>query len=116
MQYWEEEIARYRADEKGYAYAEDINNYCTELKGVEEEIKLALTRTDDELREVTGAMKRDMIDSADAQEGESRREWRGNWDGSCTSDVGGGECKDTKIKPDGAGEKSKIKRKVRDRV
>ena len=41
MQWWEEDIARYRADQKGYAYAKDINNYYAELKGVEDEIKAA---------------------------------------------------------------------------
>ena len=44
MQWWEEDIARYRADKKGYAYAKDANNYYAELKGVEEEIKVALER------------------------------------------------------------------------
>ena len=42
MQLWGEDIARYRADKKEYAYAKDINNYYAELKGVEDEIKLAL--------------------------------------------------------------------------
>ena len=44
MQWWEEKIARHRADKKGYAQAKDINNYYVELKGVEDEIKLALER------------------------------------------------------------------------
>ena len=50
IRYWEEQIAQYRADLKGYAYAQDRSNYCTELKEVEEEIKLALRQSDDEIR------------------------------------------------------------------
>ena len=46
MRYREEDIARYRADKKGYTYAKDKNNYYTELKGVEEEIKIALDEID----------------------------------------------------------------------
>ena len=42
MQWWEEVIARYRADKKYDKY--DINNYYAELKGVEDEIKAALER------------------------------------------------------------------------
>ena len=39
MRYWEEQIAQYRADQKGYEYAKDKANYYAELKGVEGEIK-----------------------------------------------------------------------------
>ena len=38
MQWWKKDIARYRADQKGYAYAKIINNYYAELKGVGDEI------------------------------------------------------------------------------
>ena len=46
MRYWEEDIARYRADKKGYTYAKNKNNYYAELKGAEKEIKIALDGTD----------------------------------------------------------------------
>ena len=39
MQWWEEDIASYRAEQKGYTYAKDINNYHAEPKGIEDEIK-----------------------------------------------------------------------------
>ena len=50
MRYWEEQIEQYRADLKGYAYAQDRSNYYAELKGVEEEIKFALRKSDGETR------------------------------------------------------------------
>ena len=83
MQWWEVDIARYRADKKGYAYAREINKYYAELKGVEDEIKLALERGS------SGAVE-------------------GAWESTTQSEVVGKEGKNTTerstTKPDGAGE------------
>ena len=88
IQWWEEDIARYRADKKGYAHAKDINNYYAEPKRVEDEIKLALEKGSSE--DVEGA-----------------------WDGT-TRSVGGEVCKDTMelrtTKSDGAGDEKETGR------
>ena len=69
MRYWEEDIARYRADKKGYTYAKDKNNYHAELKGVEEEIKRALEEIEGKLRGLeSGVTTTDKAESVDVQE------------------------------------------------
>ena len=84
VQYWEEDIARNRADKNRYAYAKDIKNYYAELKGVEDEKKLALER------EGSGYVE-------------------GAWNDMIKSGAGGDECKDAMelrtTKSDGAVDK-----------
>ena len=91
MQWWEEDIAQYRADKKGYTCAKDINNYYAELKGVEDEIKAPLERGS------TGALE-------EASESMTNSEIRGK-EGNDTIEL-------STTKPDNAGEE-KVTERVR---
>ena len=100
MRYWEEDIARYRADKKGYTYAKDKNNYNAELKGVEEEIRRALEEIDGKLRGIECRITTaDMVGSVDVQEQIGGiTEDGGGGAGASKIDEGYGDCKDI---PDG---------------